>query len=96
MGWCSATKIFDVAVEGWLNYLNEKTIKFDLLNGEDYLYTVKILDDLKLEIKTKIKSLIGQLEENDWDCWSDSSFYEHPLIREIYMELYPNWFKDDV
>lgn len=44
--------------------------------------------------KEAIKALIQELEDNDWDCQSDSDYFEHPLIDEIFKELHPDWFDE--
>ena len=45
--------------------------------------------------KKIIKKVIEALQERDWDCESDSDYWEHPLVREIFMELKPEWFEDE-
>ena len=36
-------------------------------------------------------TLADALEDNDWDCQSDSAYYNHPLVQRIMNELHPDW-----
>lgn len=42
-----------------------------------------------------VRVLIDALEEGDWDCQQDSSYYDHPFVREIFEDLHPDWFRDE-
>lgn len=42
-----------------------------------------------------LKALIDALEDHDWDCESDSQYWNHPMVREVFMEMHPGWFEDD-
>lgn len=42
-----------------------------------------------------INSLINALWESDWDCESDSAYYDDPLVRSVMRELQPHWFEDE-
>lgn len=66
---------------GWCS----ATIIFDKVVGA-------LLDDK--DKKEAIKALIEALEDNDWDCQSDSDYFDHPLIKEIFKELHPSWFEE--
>ena len=55
-----------------------------------------LLDDKPVDKKTVLKNLIETLQDKDWDCESDSDYWEHPIIREIFMELEPDWFDEDL
>lgn len=85
MGWCSATEIFDCAAEGWLEAIklypnaNEMNPEFE-----------KFL----IQAKTALKNIIQKLENDDWDCQSDSAYFSHPFIHEIFVELDDRW-KDE-
>lgn len=35
--------------------------------------------------------LIDVLEENDWDCQSDSRYFDHPLVNALFREAHPRW-----
>ena len=35
-----------------------------------------------------LKALITALWHHDWDCESDSEYWEHPLVQEIYNEAW--------
>ena len=45
-------------------------------------------------LKAKIKFLIEEWQSLDWDCEMDSLYWEHPVVREVFMELYPDWFNN--
>ena len=55
-----------------------------------------LLDDKPVDKKTVLKNLIETLQDKDWDCESDSDYWEHPIIREIFIELEPDWFDEDL
>lgn len=54
-----------------------------------------LIGDTKLSKKQIISNLIGALEDGDWDCQADSAYYDHPLVRECFMELHPRWFEEE-
>ena len=54
-----------------------------------------LVDDKKVDVETIIKILIEALEDNDWDCQSDSDYWDHPIVNKIFKELHPSWFEDD-
>jgi hypothetical protein len=45
--------------------------------------------------KALIKAVILALQERDWDTESDSEYWKHPLVREVFMDLHPDWFDDE-
>ncbi len=58
----------------------------------------KILEMPQLKAKTKIellKVLIEALEHKDWDCESDSAYYDNPLVQLAFEELHPEWQEDN-
>jgi hypothetical protein len=55
-----------------------------LANGADEPKTTKEI----------LKELMVTLEDKDWDCQGESSFYNHRLIQEIMRELHPTWFDE--
>ena len=48
--------------------------------------------------KELLVTLIDALEENDWDCQSESEYIEHPLVRSAFIEIDPDWqeYFDDI
>jgi hypothetical protein len=42
-----------------------------------------------------IRYLVDALEDHDWDCQADSDYWEHPLVAEVFYQLYPTWFDDE-
>ena len=50
--------------------------------------------DKPKDTKEVLTQLVGALEEGDWDCQSDSDYWDHPIVREIMKELHPHWFKE--
>ena len=40
-----------------------------------------------------LKVLVSALEDHDWDCQQDSSYYDFPLIERVMLELHPDWFE---
>jgi hypothetical protein len=60
-----------------------------------------IVSDLKLtniddkHFHTVVWNLICELEDMDWDCQSESDFWEDEQVRGIFKEMNPTWFADD-
>lgn len=50
-----------------------------------------LLDDKPVDKKALIKMLAEELENGDWDCQMDSNYWDHPLVREVFKELHPDW-----
>jgi hypothetical protein len=67
---------------GW----NSGTEIFDTVVGA-------VLDDLSKE--EIIERLVEVMEDHDWDGQGDSEFFEHPIVRKIFEERNPEWFKDE-
>jgi hypothetical protein len=58
----------------------------------------EILDVKELSDKRKkkiIEVLVDVLKDQDWDCEPDSEYWDHPLVRSVFMDLYPDMFEDD-
>lgn len=63
---------------------------FDPVTG--FILAYDLPDAVKLDL---IKKLVDTLENYDWDCQSDSDYYEHPLVRQAMRELHPDDDWDD-
>ena len=50
-----------------------------------------LLADKPIDKKAVIKIVAEALEDGDWDCQQDSDYWNHPLVREVFMELHPGW-----
>jgi len=69
---------------GWCS----ATYIFDTMCGE-------LLDkERPPNVEEVIEMLIGELENGDWDCQSDSEYYDHPVVQRIFKRLHPDWFED--
>jgi hypothetical protein len=53
-----------------------------------------VLSDKPMDKKATIKAMIEALENGDWDCQGDSAYWDHPIVKEAFRELHPDWFKD--
>jgi len=40
-------------------------------------------------LKEKVRELIKTWQGMDWDCEGESAYWDHPLFREIWQEMYP-------
>lgn len=60
---------------GWYR----RTVVFDSI--------VEAILDPEIDKKETIKYLINVLEDMDWDCQNDSDYWEHPLVKECFIEL---------
>lgn len=54
-----------------------------------------LLDDELIDKKEIIKSLVVALDDMDWDCHSESDYWEHPVVIEAMKELHPEWFDEE-
>lgn len=54
-----------------------------------------LLGKQKLKPETVLSRLIDTLEDMDWDCQSDSEFYEHPAVRKVFKRKHPEYFEDE-
>ena len=52
-------------------------------------------DNKPVDVKKVLTVLTYVLEDNDWDCQSDSDYYEHPIVQEIMKKRHPKWFEDE-
>ena len=48
-----------------------------------------------LDKKRLISNMINTLQNMDWDCERDSAYWDHPLVKEVFHEEYPEWFDED-
>lgn len=56
---------------------------------------VEAILDPNADKKYAIKALIESLEDLDWDCQCESDYWEHPLVKECFIELgRANWYED--
>lgn len=78
MGWCSGTGVFDEVCAALLLEPSKRK------NAKRKLKT-----ELSEEVKITIKALIIVLENLDWDCQQESSFWKHPLVRQCFKEIHP-------
>jgi hypothetical protein len=46
-------------------------------------------------IRSALKHIIVALEDMDWDCQQDSSYWDEPLVARIFRELHPDWFEGE-
>lgn len=54
-----------------------------------------LLNDKPVDKRALIKMMASELEDMDWDCQSESEYWEHPMVRSIFREMHPDWFEDD-
>lgn len=67
---------------GWCNatFIFDDVAEFVIFCEED--------DEKKFVLLYK---LAKALEEQDWDCQSDSNYYDHPIIEKVFQTLHPEW-----
>lgn len=51
-------------------------------------------EDKKPTTEETLKQLILALEDGDWDCQSDSDYYNHPIVQKLMKEIHPSWFDE--
>lgn len=49
-------------------------------------------DYLKFDV---LATLADAMEDEDWDCQSDSNYWDNELVQRVMKHLHPDWFKDD-
>ena len=64
------------------------TLIFDRV--ADFVLDTDKPDDEKYRV---LKALVEALEDQDWDCQSDSIYYVHPIVQQIFKSLHPRWFE---
>lgn len=57
---------------------------FDAVMEELEIGTLSDVDKLRI-----LKALIKALGDKDWDCESDSYFYNYPLVKKAFKQVYP-------
>ena len=53
-----------------------------------------LLTDGDIDKKRILETVIDALEDGDWDCQQDSSYWDNPLVQEIMKERHPGWFEN--
>lgn len=53
-----------------------------------------LLSDNPVDKKEVLTRLANALEDQDWDCHGESQYWDHPLVKEIFVELHPDWVDD--
>ena len=51
--------------------------------------------DKKPTPEEAIRALAAALEDGDWDCQRDSTYWDHPVVRKVMKDLHPRWFEDE-
>lgn len=54
-----------------------------------------VLNDKEINKEALIEVLAVELEDGDWDCHSESEYWEHPVVRNVMEKLHPSWFEDE-
>ena len=54
-----------------------------------------VLSDKPLDKKEVLMVVAEALRDMDWDCEQDSDYWDDTIVREIFMELEPEWFEDE-
>lgn len=60
------------------------------------IFDVVCKELLKDEIDKKklLHDLVLEMHNHDWDCESDSDYFDHPLVQEVMREILPSYFFD--
>lgn len=54
-----------------------------------------VLSDKPVDKEQTIRDLIEVLHYHGWDCESESEFYDHPVVKNIFKEKFPEWFEEN-
>ena len=68
MGWCSATEIFDIAID-----MLEKVVREFSGPAAGEQSITDAVDDL---IRNDVRKLAEKLRDSDWDCTDESEYYD--------------------
>lgn len=63
---------------------------FDAVVGK--LLSLDVPQDKKEEV---ILALSEAMWNQDWDCESDSEYYDEPIVRGVWLKAHPDWFDGD-
>lgn len=56
-----------------------------------------VLDEKKpLTPERVVETLILALQDMDWDCESDSDYWNHPMVRKAFKKACPDWNWQDI
>lgn len=47
------------------------------------------------ELKDTIDQIVDALEDMDWDCHSESEYWDHPVVQSVMRKRHPDWFDDE-
>ena len=62
---------------------------------DDMVALVKNMDIGEHNKELVIKRLIYSLENQDWDCQSDSGYFDYPLVKRVFIKMHPDWFEHE-
>lgn len=54
-----------------------------------------LIGDSTVPVEKVIENLVTSFEDADWDCQQDSDYYDHPVVRRVFVKLHPDWFEKD-
>ena len=54
-----------------------------------------VLEEGEIDKKEIIAIVANALEDGNWDCQSDSAYYEDPIVQAVMREMHPRWFEDE-
>lgn len=55
------------------------------------MFVIKKTDITDEQRQCLIQCLIVALQNQDWDCESDSDYWRDPLVRKAFKEVCPKW-----
>lgn len=56
---------------------------------------VKPLLEKPIDQRKAIKALVEALADKDWDTEGDSWYADHPVVKEVYAEVWPQFYGPD-
>lgn len=56
---------------------------------------VELLLDNNMKQEQKLEKFIDIMWDHDWDCESDSEYWDHPTVRSVFKKMKPDWFEDE-
>ena len=54
-----------------------------------------LLSPKPIDTHEALVKVIKCLEDGDWDCQSDSKFWDHSQVISAMQEVHPSWFEEE-
>lgn len=56
-----------------------------------YVISSDLTELRKFEV---LRTLADAMEDEDWDCQSDSQYWDNEIVQRVMLALHPDWLED--